>query len=156
MFDLRGSVCAKCGVRRSRYNILIVDVRFSVFRFSSSAHRQSVLGQQKTRCSRLGEGGGGGRGCCVSFLGFSSCGAQRETLPVDATGRRAAVRKLSFETPAQLAVAGPNRDPDTWARDKRAARHFGVCQKVARSFRRLGRYFGVCQKVARSFRGVRV
>ena len=27
-----------------------------------------------------------------------------------------------------------------------------ICQKVARSFRRLGRHFGVCQKVARSFR----
>ena len=39
---------------------------------------------------------------------------------------------------------------------QKGARHFGVCQKVARSFRRLGRHFGVCQKVGRSFRGVRV
>ena len=39
---------------------------------------------------------------------------------------------------------------------QKGARHFGVCQKVTRSFRRLGRHFGVCQKVARSFPGVRV
>ena len=81
------------------------DFRFSVFHHPLIV---KVFLVSRNALFTLGRGGGGGGVAVLVFLASLLVVHSEKTLPVDATGRRAAVRKLSFETPAQLAVAGPN------------------------------------------------
>ena len=86
-----------CGVRRSRYNFLIVDVRFSVFCFSSF-RSSSVFLVSKNGVALFTLGGGGGRAgggggvAVLVFLASLLVVHSEKTLPVDATVRRAACR----------------------------------------------------------------